>query len=58
MIINSFVIANAHRVFVTKESGPASPILSPSFHGIQGNLTGIVSIVDSKPEGFSSRFNS
>lgn len=37
-------LANAHRVFVTKELGPTSPVLSPSFHS---NLTGIVSIVDS-----------
>jgi len=33
----------AHRVFVTKESTTASPVLSPSSHN---NLTGIVSIVD------------
>ncbi|KIM47130.1 hypothetical protein M413DRAFT_270231 [Hebeloma cylindrosporum] len=44
--IDKILATNAHRVFVTKESGPASPILSPSFHGLQGNLTGIVSIVD------------
>jgi len=49
-------LANAHRVFVTQESGPASPILTPSFLGPHGNLTGIVSIVDSKSgKGFRSR---
>ena len=37
-------LANAHRVFVTKESGAASPTPSSSIHS---NLTGIVSIVDS-----------
>ena len=37
-------LANAHRVFVTKESTTASAVLSPSCHS---NLTGIVSIVDS-----------
>jgi CBS domain-containing protein len=44
--IDKILATNAHRVFVTKESGPTSPILSPAFHGIHGNLTGIVSIVD------------
>ena len=37
-------LANAHRVFVTKESAKASAVMSPSSHS---NLTGIVSIVDS-----------
>ena len=37
-------LANAHRVFVTAESGPNSP----SHSNGSGNLTGIVSIVDSK----------
>ena len=38
-------LANAHRVFVTKDvSSPVSPVLSPSFHT---NITGVVSIVDS-----------
>ena len=43
--INSyFYIANAHRVFVTKELTTTSPVMSPTAHS---NLTGIVSIVDS-----------
>ncbi|PPQ84912.1 hypothetical protein CVT25_004580 [Psilocybe cyanescens] len=41
--IEKLLATNAHRLFVTRESGPASPTLSPSF---QGNLTGIVSVVD------------
>ncbi|KAF8815115.1 hypothetical protein BYT27DRAFT_7199617 [Phlegmacium glaucopus] len=41
--MEKILATNAHRVFVTKESGTASPILSPSLHN---NLTGIVSIVD------------
>lgn len=36
--------ANAHRLFVTTDSGTSSPILSP---GPAGNLSGIVSAVDS-----------
>ena len=44
--VNSYFIklANAHRVFVTKELTTASAVMSPSAHS---NLTGIVSIVDS-----------
>ncbi|KAF8155575.1 hypothetical protein B0H34DRAFT_713871 [Crassisporium funariophilum] len=41
--IEKLLATNAHRVFVTKESGAASPVPSPAFHG---NLTGIVSVVD------------
>uniref|UniRef100_A0A8H7XYD2 CBS domain-containing protein n=1 Tax=Psilocybe cubensis TaxID=181762 RepID=A0A8H7XYD2_PSICU len=41
--IEKLLATNAHRLFVTRESGLASPTLSPSS---QGNLTGIVSIVD------------
>jgi len=41
--MEKILATNAHRVFVTKESGAASPTLSPSIHS---NLTGIVSIVD------------
>jgi len=41
--MEKLLATNAHRVFVTKELGPTSPVLSPSFHS---NLTGIVSIVD------------
>lgn len=47
IVVNSYFIiklANAHRVFVTKELTTASAVLSPSSHS---NLTGIVSIVDS-----------
>ncbi|PPQ65354.1 hypothetical protein CVT26_000069 [Gymnopilus dilepis] len=46
--IEKILATNAHRVFVTKDSGPASPSLSPSFHGgsFQSNLIGIVSVVD------------
>ena len=36
--------ANAHRVFVTNDSLPASPT---GIHSLSGNLTGIVSVVDS-----------
>ena len=44
--VNSYFIklANAHRVFVTKELTTASAVMSPSCYS---NLTGIVSIVDS-----------
>lgn len=38
-------LANAHRLFVTTDSATGSPILSPSS---LGNLSGIVSIVDSR----------
>jgi len=46
--IEKILATNAHRVFVTKDSGPASPTLTPSFHGgsFQSNLIGIVSVVD------------
>ncbi|KAF8903933.1 hypothetical protein CPB84DRAFT_1961018 [Gymnopilus junonius] len=46
--IEKILATNAHRVFVTKDSGAASPTLSPSFHGgsFQSNLIGIVSVVD------------
>ena len=43
-ILILFKLANAHRVFVTKELITASAVMSPSAHS---NLTGIVSIVDS-----------
>ncbi|KAF9482286.1 hypothetical protein BDN70DRAFT_904772 [Pholiota conissans] len=42
--IEKLLATNSHRVFVTKESGAASPTMSPTF---KTNLTGIVSIVDS-----------
>ncbi|KAF8148494.1 hypothetical protein BJ912DRAFT_1036639 [Pholiota molesta] len=41
--IEKLLATNAHRVFVTKDSGTASPTMSPTF---KTNLTGIVSIVD------------
>jgi hypothetical protein len=41
---SSFHLANAHRLFVTTDSCPSSPI--PTSHTLS-NLTGIVSIVDS-----------
>ncbi|KJA21372.1 hypothetical protein HYPSUDRAFT_42007 [Hypholoma sublateritium FD-334 SS-4] len=41
--IEKLLATNAHRVFVTKESGAASPTMSPT---LKPNLTGIVSIVD------------
>ncbi len=40
----SHFTANAHRVFVTNDSLPASPT---GIHSLLGNLTGIVSVVDS-----------
>ncbi|KAF8069013.1 hypothetical protein FPV67DRAFT_1490739 [Lyophyllum atratum] len=42
--IEKLLATNAHRVFVTTESRPSSPILSSTAYG---SLSGIVSIVDS-----------
>ncbi|PPQ72987.1 hypothetical protein CVT24_000300 [Panaeolus cyanescens] len=42
--IGKILATNAHRVFVTRESALASPVLSASS---KGNVTGLVSIVDS-----------
>ncbi|KAF4618201.1 hypothetical protein D9613_011536 [Agrocybe pediades] len=42
--MEKLLATNAHRVFVTRESGPGSPSMSPSSH--KSNITGIVSVVD------------
>lgn len=41
--------ANSHRVFVTHESTPGSPSMTPA---VSSNLTGIVSVVDSTFDSF------
>jgi len=41
--VQKLLATNAHRLFVTTDSGSGSPVLSPS---TVGNLSGIVSIVD------------
>jgi predicted CoA-binding protein len=41
--INKLLATNSHRVFVTHESTPGSPTMTPA---VSSNLTGIVSVVD------------